>query len=120
MNKTDSKIEIDFSFDKKNLYKEEAFSDRKVGVIRKLTPVNMDGTEDKTRKTDFFGHIQIMSPEGPVPIQAPLKAKSLEEAVDLFPEAMQRTFHQMVEQETKRQQKLQIMRDEYSAGIKDS
>ena len=111
---------IDFSFDKKNLYKEEAFSDRKVGVIRKLTPVNPDGTEDTTRQTDFFGHLQIMSPEGPVPIQAHLKAKNLEEAADLFPKVMERTFNEMVEQIKIRQQHFQKMKDEYDENIRKS
>ena len=120
MNKEKSDNGIDFSFDKNNLYKEEAFSDRKVGVIRKLTPVKIDGSEDPNRQIDFFGHLQIMSPEGPIPVQAPLKAKSLEEAVDLFPKTMQRTFNEMIEQAQKRQNQINKMRDGNNANIKKS
>ncbi len=73
----------------KNLYREETFSDLQVAVIRQLTPVKPNGEPDKTRKVLFAGQTQIMTPQGPLPIQFPIDAKNLQQALDLFPEAME-------------------------------
>ena len=35
--------------DPKQLYLEEIFTDRRVGTIRRLTPVNKDGARDQAR-----------------------------------------------------------------------
>ena len=66
--------EIDFTVDKKNLYREESITDLKVASIRRLVPVKPDGTEDPARQTIFIGQTQLMSPEGPLPIQSELDA----------------------------------------------
>lgn len=84
--------QIDFTVDKNNLYREESFTDLKVASIRMLTPANPDGTDDKSRAPMFLGHTQLMSPEGPVPIQSKLEANTLEEALEEFPGAMQKEF----------------------------
>ncbi len=78
---------IDFTVDRSNLYREESITDLKVASIRRLIPVKPDGTEDKSRTPVFIGHTQLMSPEGPLPIQSQLAANSIEEALDAFPEA---------------------------------
>jgi len=100
---------IDFTVDKSNLYREESITDLKVASIRRLIPVNADGTEDKSRTPMFLGHTQLMSPEGPVPIQSKLEANNLTEAIDLFPEAMKKAFAEVVERlkEMQRQQQQQ-------------
>ena len=103
---------IDFSFDRKNLHREASITDLKVGSIRMLVPVNPDGTEDKSRTTLFIGHTQLMSPEGPVPIQASLTANSLDEAMDAFPEAMEKALSAVIE-------KLQHMQHQRQAPKKD-
>ena len=90
MSETEQAGKIDFTVDTNNLYREEAITDLKVASIRRLVPVNADGTEDKSRTPLFMGHTQLMSPEGPVPIQSKLEANNLEEAISLFPEAMER------------------------------
>ncbi len=87
---------IDFTADSSNLYREENITDLKVASIRKLTPIKPDGTDDKNRTTVFIGHTQLMSPEGPVPIQAYLTANNLVEAIDAFPEAMDKALAEMV------------------------
>ncbi|HOI73799.1 MAG TPA: hypothetical protein PLO63_06585 [Syntrophales bacterium] len=73
----------------KNLYREETFSDLQVAVIRQLSPVKPNGETDKTRKVLFAGQTQIMTPQGPLPIQFPIDAKNLQQALDMFPEAME-------------------------------
>jgi hypothetical protein len=72
-----------------NLYREETFSDLQVAVIRQLSPVKPNGEPDKTRKVLYAGQTQIITPQGPLPIQFPIDAKNLQQAVDLFPEAME-------------------------------
>ena len=89
--------EINFTVDKKNLYREESFTDLKVASIRRLSPVNPDGTDDRTRTPIFMGHTQLMSPEGPVPIQSRLMANNLVEAMDEFPGAMDKALAAIVE-----------------------
>ena len=89
--------EINFNVDKANLYREEAITDLKVASIRRLIPVKADGTEDSTRQTVFIGQTQLMSPEGPLPIQSELAASTIDAALDAFPNAMQRALSEVVE-----------------------
>ena len=99
--------QIDFTVDKNNLYKEEGITDLKTASIRCLTPVNLDGTVDESRQKIFIGHTQLMSPQGPLPIQARLNASTLEEALDRFPGAMEHEMVQMVEHVKKMQQEME-------------
>ena len=92
---------IDFSIDRANLYKEESFTDLKVGNIRRLTPVKPDGSEDKTRNTIFVGQTNLMTPNGPLPIQGVISAKELQQAVKRFPEAMEEAVERMMEEAQK-------------------
>ncbi len=89
--------EIDFTVDANNLYKEESITDLKVASIRHLIPIKQDGTEDPSRKSVFYGHTQLMSPQGPVPIQAPLEAETLEAAMKIFPKSMKAAMDQLLE-----------------------
>jgi hypothetical protein len=100
--------DIDFTVDQKDLYREESFTDLKVASIRRLVPVKKDGTDDTSRTPIFLGHTQLMSPEGPLPIQARLTANNLEEAIAEFPNAMKQALAQMVEniKEAQRQEAL--------------
>jgi hypothetical protein len=50
--------------DVNDLYREDIYSDRKVGTIRVLTPVKPDGTPDPARATSYVGQAQIMTPAG--------------------------------------------------------
>jgi hypothetical protein len=77
-------IKIDGS----NLWKEEHITDLKVGNIRKLTPIKVDGTEDDTRKPVFSATTNIMTPGGALPISGEIEASNLEEAIEKFPEAI--------------------------------
>jgi len=92
---------IDFSVDRSNLYKEESFTDLKVGNIRRLIPVKPDGSEDKARNTIFVGQTNLMTPNGPLPIQGVIRAKELQQAVKRFPEAMEVAVERMMEEAQK-------------------
>ena len=89
---------IDFTVDQRNLYREEAFTDLRVASVRRLVPVHIDGSEDKSRTPVFIGSSQLMSPHGPLPLQAALPANNLQEALEAFPAAMERAMADMVEE----------------------
>ncbi|MGD8835031.1 MAG: cytoplasmic protein [Desulfobacteraceae bacterium] len=89
---------IDFTVDQKNLYREESVSDLKVASIRQMVPINPDGSDDTSRSPIFMGHSQIMTPEGPLPLQARLAANNISEAFEVFPDAMQKALSEMVQQ----------------------
>ena len=96
---------IDFKVDRQNIYREESFTDLKVGTIRRLTPVKPDGSVDKTRKTIFVGHTNLMTTNGPLPIQTEIKAKELQQALKKFPEAMKTAMDSLIEEVKKQKQK---------------
>jgi hypothetical protein len=106
MSNGEQRQQIDFTVDKNNLYREESITDLKVASIRRLTPIKLDGTEDTSRPPVFMAQTQLMSPEGPVPLQSALKAVTIEEAIDEFPGAMQQALAEVVQQMKKmREQK---------------
>ncbi|MCJ8499281.1 cytoplasmic protein [Desulfatitalea alkaliphila] len=104
--------EIDFTVDQKHLYREEAITDLKVASIRRLVPVLPDGSDDSSRTPIFLASSQLMTPEGPLPLQARLQATTLADAFTEFPGAMQKALNEMVAQ-------LQQMRQEQSQQKKD-
>jgi len=102
---------LNFEVDKNNLYREESVTDLKIANIQKLSPVKLDGSEDGSRETIFIGRTQLSTPQGPIPIQAKLDATTLEEAMDVFPGAMENetqkvveSFKQMQEQQAQQKQ----------------
>jgi len=96
---------IDFKVDTANLYKEEGFTDLKVASIRRLSPVDADGNEDKSRMAIFVGSTQLMTPQGMLPIQGALPANNFKEALEVFPEAMRKATEQMIEEAQKMKEK---------------
>lgn len=74
----------DAHMDPDGLYREEIFTDRRVGTIRRLTPVHADGTEDAGRPVVFSGQAQLLTPMGALPLSFEIPAASLEEAVAGF------------------------------------
>ncbi len=90
--------DIDFTVDRDNLYREIAITDIKVASIRHMIPIKADGTDDPDREAIFVGHTQLMSPEGPVPIQAKLSSDNLEDAIKEFPGAMRDALVEIIGQ----------------------
>lgn len=91
----------EIKLDRDNLYREETFSDRRAGVVRRLTPVNADGAEDVSRKVIFEGQTSLMTGAGSLPINFELDVASLSEALEQFPEAahaeIERTMEELKE-----------------------
>jgi hypothetical protein len=95
----------DIKIDPKQLYLEEIFTDRRVGTIRRLTPVGKDGGRDQSRAVLYVGETQVLTPAGALPIAFEIGAGSLEEAAEKFgtlaKEAIERTVKEL--QELRRQ-----------------
>ena len=77
----------DMTMDAASLYREEIYTDRKVGTLRVLQPVKSDGSPDTLRKTVYQGEAQLMTNMGPLPISFDVPAVSLSEAVAKYAEA---------------------------------
>lgn len=95
----------------KDLWLEEVYTDRRVGTIRRMTPVAADGARDAGREVLYIGETQVMSQMGALPINFVLEAKSLGEAATLFggaaKAAIERTVREL--QELRRQQASSIV-----------
>ncbi|MBU1149965.1 MAG: hypothetical protein ABIJ57_05535 [Pseudomonadota bacterium] len=98
-------------FNQQNLHQEEIFSDLTVGSIRRLSPVKQNGEPDKTRPILFIGEARIYTQQGPMPIQFPIDAKNLQQAMDKFSEAMDEFVAHLVEQakELQRQEESRLI-----------
>ncbi len=96
MSEENSGQNVDFTVNVNNLYREENITDLKVASIRKLIPVKPDGSLDESRAPLFYGHSQLVSPQGPVPLQAQLPANNLQEALEVFPAAMKKDLEDML------------------------
>jgi len=98
-------------FNQQNLYLEEVFSDLMVGSIRQLSPVKQNGEPDKGRPTLFLGQSQIYTQQGPMPVQFPIDAKNLQQAMDKFGDAMEEYVEHLVEQakELQRQEQSRLI-----------
>jgi hypothetical protein len=82
-------------FDKAGLYREDSFTDRKVGSIRQMTPVDADGATDSSRPVLFMGATQVMTGGGPMPLNFDIPGETLGEAVDNFGAAAQQAVEEM-------------------------
>ena len=95
----------DIRIDPAALYLEEVFTDRRVGTIRRLTPVKKDGERDTARAVLYMGETQVLTPAGALPIGFEIGAGSLEEAAEKFgglaKDAIERTVKEL--QELRRQ-----------------
>lgn len=101
----------DMRLDTSNLYREEVYTDGRVGSIRVMTPVNTDGSVDLNRTVLYSGQTQLMTPAGALPLAFAIEAATLTEAIDNFAEAAKLTLQQTMEelQEMRRQQASSIV-----------
>jgi len=108
---TKSETTNDIKVDPNALFLEEIFTDRRIGTIRRLTPVKKDGERDPARPVLYMGETQVLTPAGALPIGFEIGAASLEEAAEKFgnlaKEAIDRTVREL--QELRRQAASQIV-----------
>ncbi len=95
----------ELKLDPDKLYLEEVFTDRRIGTLRRLTPVTKDGKPDASKTVLYVGETQIMTPAGSIPIAFEIGAESLGEAAEKFgslaKDAIDRTVREL--QELRRQ-----------------
>lgn len=100
----------ELQMDPTSLYREEIFTDRRIGTLRRLTPVTPTGDADGTRQTVYMGEAQVLTPVGAIPISFEIDAKTLGEAVERFGELAQEAFERTVRE-------LQELRREAASSI---
>jgi hypothetical protein len=108
----------DPKMDADDLYREDTYSDRKVGTIRVMTPVKPDGSPDPSRSSLYVGQAQIMTPAGVLPLSFELDAKDLGEACAKFADGAKVAFDETMKelQEMRRQQASSIVIPEAGAA----
>ncbi|HTT10056.1 MAG TPA: hypothetical protein VMG60_04120 [Burkholderiaceae bacterium] len=100
----------DTQMDATSLWREEIYTDRKVGTIRALQPVAADGKPDALRKPVFVGEAQIMTTMGPLPVSFEIEAVTLGEAVAKYGTAAQVAVERTVKE-------LQDLRRQAASGL---
>ena len=89
-----TEIKVDAS----RLYREEVFTDLRIATIRRLNPVRADGSPDTSRPALYSAQTTLMSQAGPLPVEAPIDAATLEEAAAKFPAAIQEAVDRLLEE----------------------
>ena len=104
--------------DPTSLYREEVFTDRRAGTIRRLTPIGADGSTDATRPVLFSGQTQLLTPAGVLPLAFEIDATSLEEAIRRFPDGVRVALEQAIEEarEMRRESASRIVVPEVGGG----
>jgi len=92
--KSVSEIEVD----RDNLYREEVVTDLKAATLRRLQPIQVDGSDDPSRPPIFLAETQLLTQGGVLPVQARLEASTLEKAIEIFPAAINEAVERMVEE----------------------
>ena len=98
------------AMDATQIYREETFTDRRVGTIRRLTPVTAEGASDGAPPVIFVGQAQVMTPMGAVPISFELDSPTLDGAIAKFGDAAEQAVQQTMRE-------LQEMRRQASSSI---
>lgn len=109
----------DIQLDANGLYREEVFTDRKAGTLRRLVPVTVDGNDDPAREVLYSGQTQLLTPGGVLPLMFEIDAKSLPEALAKFPESVKAALEQAIDEarEFRREAASRIVVPEAGAGL---
>src|SRR6187551_3257686 len=78
--------DTEIAMDSAGLYREETFTDRRVGTLQRLTPITAAGATDTARPVLYVGQTQVLTPAGALPLTFDVPANSLDEAVTKFGE----------------------------------
>ncbi len=107
------------TMDSTQLYREDIFTDRKVGTVRCLTPVTADGATDASRPVLYVGQAQVMTPMGALPISFELEADTLAAAVAKFGAAAEAAVQQTMRelQEMRREQASSLVIPDAAGGV---
>ncbi|HVW70416.1 MAG TPA: hypothetical protein VHB68_15670 [Steroidobacteraceae bacterium] len=108
----------DIRLDPAAMYREEIFTDRRAGTVRRLTPVKLDGSVDGSRPVLFSGQTQLLTPAGVLPLAFEIEAATLEEALQKFPEGVKVALEQAIDEarEMRREAASRIVVPEVGGG----
>lgn len=107
---SDDRAEQNIGMDETHLWREETFTDRRVGTLQRLTPVTADGDADSARDVVYVGQTQVMTPGGALPLSFEVEAGSLSEAVAKFGDYAQAALENAM-------QRLEEMRREAASSL---
>ena len=109
----------DVKLDPDSLYREEIFTDRRAGTIRRLTPVTIDGAVDNARPVLFSGQTQLLTPAGVLPLGFEIEAATLDEALRKFPDGVKVALEQAIDEarEMRREAASRIVVPEVGSGV---
>lgn len=93
-----------------SMYLEELFTDQHVGQIRRMTPVTDEGEKDLSREALYTGHTQMMTQQGPLPLDFEIAANSLTDAIAKFSDEAKRAMIETI-------QKIEEMQREKASSI---
>lgn len=99
----------EIKLDDDSLYQEEIFTDRRVGTLMRMTPVNKDGSPDSSRQVVYAGSASLMTPMGSLPLQFEIEADSIEDALAKFPDEANKALERALKE-------IEEMRREQSGG----
>jgi hypothetical protein len=102
--------DADIAMDSTNLYREETFTDRRVGTLQRLTPVTQAGEPDPGRSVLFVGQTQVLTPAGALPLSFEIQAATLDDAVKQFGDLAQQALASTV-------RRLEELRREQASSI---
>lgn len=103
------------------LYREEMFTDRRIGSIHVMTPVLSTGEDDSSRSKIYLGETQMRTAAGPLPINFEIEADTIGQAAEKFAElaqeAAERTIKQIEEMQREQANKIVIPGEEGMGGM---
>jgi hypothetical protein len=106
----DDAANANIEMDSAGLYIEESFTDRRVGNVQRLRPVDSNGQADDSRPTVYIGQTQVMTPAGALPLSFQIEADSLSSAIEKFGEHAQKALADTME-------RLEEMRREQASSL---
>jgi hypothetical protein len=101
----------EMNMDPADLFREDIYTDGKIGTIRVLTPVTTEGLTDTTRGMKYVGQAQMYTPAGALPLTFEIEASSLGDAAGKFAAGAKAAMESAIEElkEMRRQQSSQIV-----------
>jgi len=107
--------------DPNSLYREEMYTDRRIGSIHMLIPVLASGEDDSSRSKIYLGETQMRTAAGPMPINFEIEANTIGEAAEKFTElaqdAAEKTIKQIEDMQREQANKIVIPGEEGMGGM---
>ena len=88
----------EIQLDANALYREEVFTDRKAGTLRRLVPITADGKDDPGRDVLYSGQTQLLTPGGVLPLMFEIDAKTLPDALAKFSGSVKLALEQAIDE----------------------